>query len=365
MRKFIKMSLVGLNILCVLFLFLAHCSRIISPRDNECLQFIGLAFPGIIAVICLFFIFWIIKGSKWKYLSLISMIIGLGMIIDYFGNPFSWTGDKGTYSAMTYNVRLFGFYQWDDNIQIRDSMMVQLANADADVYCFQEFYFQDRPGGFETFPHVLKATNTTFKHEKYTHEFKHDQYFGVVTLSRHPIVNRGFIAFEEDFNNYCIYSDIVFPESDTVRVFNTHLASIHFRKDEYGLLEGKYQEMNQALGSVGEILSKLKNGFDRRSLQIERIMNVVSESPYPVILAGDFNDTPISYTYGIVREGLDDAYVDCRFGMGNTYNGPVPYLRIDHIFHDNQIEVETYDSPKVPWSDHFPVICSFEINKDK
>ena len=365
MRRFIKAGFVILNLIFVLLFYLSYRSTVVSPRENEYLPFIGLAFPGILLILLLFLLFWIIKKSKWKYLSLISLLLGISTMMDYFGNPFTWQKDEGSVKVMTYNVRLFGFYQWDENIQIRDSIMVLLAKEKADVYCFQEFYYQDRKGGFETFPYVLKATGADYKHEKYTHEFKHDQYFGVVTLSRHPIVNRGFIAFEEDFNNYCIYTDILLPSQDTIRVFNTHLASIHFRKDEYGLLEGKEEEMDGALGKFEEMLAKLKNGFDRRASQIDRIMKEVKESPYPVILAGDFNDTPISYTYGQISEELDDAFVDCGFGIGNTYNGPTPFFRIDHIFHDEQIDVHTYKVPNVPWSDHFPVICSFEIDKEE
>jgi len=364
MGRFIKTSLLLVNFFAVIALIGAYMSRSTTPLENGYLPFIGLAFPALSLLNLFFIAFWQINGSRWAMLSFFTMLLGFNAWLDYYGNPFTGNKEDGEYKILSHNVRLFGFYQWDENIQLRDSMMASLAEEQADILCFQEFYVHEEVGGFKTKPLVLKATKAPHMHEKYTHEFR-DQYFGVVTMSKHPILFKGNIEFAQDYNNYCIYTDILLPSDDTIRIFNAHLASIHFRKADYDLLEGEDKEMDKALGRAEDMMRKLKKAFERRAPQIEQIMEEVKKSPYPTILAGDFNDTPISYTYGLMRDALDDAYRDCEFGIGNTYNGPIPYLRIDHLFHDEQIDVHSYRVKHDPWSDHFPVICSFNLNKEE
>jgi endonuclease/exonuclease/phosphatase family metal-dependent hydrolase len=360
MRALTKRLLQGATLLAALALLASYASRWVSPSENEWLPFIGLGFPILLIINLAFLGFWLAKQSRWWILPLLIILIGWNPITDYFGLPLSGKNEPGAFKVLSQNVRLFGFYQWNENEQLRDSIMARLAREKADILCFQEFYFRDHGTGFQTMPYVLKATGAEFIHEKYTHVFRYDQYFGVATMSRHPIVNKGYIAFEEDFNNYCIYSDIVLPGGDTIRVFNTHLASIHFRNEEYGLLEGQGQDVDHIMGGAIGVLHKLSDGFQRRCSQIELVMAEVALSPYPAILCGDFNDTPISYTYGHVTEQLEDAH--SGFGLGNTYNGPVPFLRIDHIFYsDSNLELQEYRVPHDPWSDHFPLICSFDL----
>jgi endonuclease/exonuclease/phosphatase (EEP) superfamily protein YafD len=82
-------------------------------------------------------------------------------------------------------------------------------------------------------------------------------------------------------------------------------------------------------------------------------------SPYPVIVAGDFNDTPVSYTYRVMRRGLNDAFVEAGYGAGFTYRGKYPPNRIDYIIYGEGIECTDFDIVKVRYSDHYPVIAYF------
>src|SRR5690606_29465517 len=100
------------------------------------------------------------------------------------------------------------------------------------VFCFQEFYHDKKGKDFITKDSLVKLLDTPYEHERYTHEMRDQRYFGVATFSKYRIINKGEIAFENDPNNFCIYSDMII-NADTVRVFNAHIGSIRFQDDDY------------------------------------------------------------------------------------------------------------------------------------
>ena len=143
----------------------------------------------------------------------------------------------------------------------------------------------------------MQFLKTKNHHERYTHEMTGEQYFGVVTFSRYPIVNKGEIAFENDDNNYCIYTDIL-QASDTIRIFNAHLGSIRLQDSDYAVFgDQETGRVYQREVKEQKIIARQKVAFEKRAIQIEKVMEEVKKSPYPVILCGDFNDTPVSYCY--------------------------------------------------------------------
>ena len=75
------------------------------------------------------------------------------------------------------------------------------------------------------------------------------------------------------------------------------------------------------------------------------------ESPYPVVLAGDLNDSPMSYTCGHLRKGrVRDTFGVGDIGLGATHIGTVPGLRIDGILADTTltVHVQTHDELERP-----------------
>ena len=113
------------------------------------------------------------------------------------------------------------------------------------------------------------------------------------------------------------------------------------------------------MSNVTEIYKSLINGFASRSLQADRVKQHITTSPYPVIVAGDFNDTPVSYTYRKMRRGLRDAFVEAGYGAGFTYRGKYPPNRIDYILYNEEIECNDFDIVKARYSDHYPIIAYF------
>ena len=116
------------------------------------------------------------------------------------------------------------------------------------------------------------------------------------------------------------------------------------------------EELKKNVLSIGK---RLKNSFSKRAVQVEAIKIHINKSPYPVILCGDFNDTPNSYAYHKLSNGLKDAFVEQGVGLGRSYNGNFPSLRIDYILYSPELNIHSFNTKNVKLSDHFPILAGF------
>jgi endonuclease/exonuclease/phosphatase family metal-dependent hydrolase len=156
-----------------------------------------------------------------------------------------------------------------------------------------------------------------------------------------------------------IYSDIVI-EKDTFRIFNNHLQSFRLRRMERSLIEEiASPEDIQTMDEIKSLSVSLKQGFVRRAQQAQVVKNYIDKSPYPVIVAGDFNDTPVSYSYRKIRKGLNDSFVKSGYGAGFTYRGNYPPNRIDYILYDKSLINSYFEIVRIKYSDHYPIFAYF------
>ena len=89
---------------------------------------------------------------------------------------------------------------------------------------------------------------------------------------------------------------------------------------------------------------------------------IVQSTRSPLILCGDFNDTPVSYTYQTIRgDLLKDGFKSCGNGYGYTFHGFFDLLRIDFILYSQGIHPVSYYSLPQEWSDHNPVFMGFTL----
>jgi endonuclease/exonuclease/phosphatase family metal-dependent hydrolase len=228
-----------------------------------------------------------------------------------------------------------------------------------DIVCFQEFRKQEGEG--YTFQKILKL----LKPAKYFYSFydySNETGSGIAIFSKYPIIAKGRMLFRNTCN-ISMYNDIV-VKKDTIRIFNCHLQSIRFLKGDYDFIDSvqfSMSEKNKA--GIKTISYKLREAFKLRARQVDYISRLIEKSTYPVILCGDFNDTPVSYTYRHMKGNLNDAFRESGKGIGNTYNGKVPSFRIDYIFHSNIFASFSYKMRHEGYSDHFPVFCKISFKK--
>jgi endonuclease/exonuclease/phosphatase family metal-dependent hydrolase len=184
--------------------------------------------------------------------------------------------------------------------------------------------------------------------------------FALATFSRFKITGVGHVMTPNQ-NIFAIFTDIVMGR-DTIRVYNIHLQSIRFGKNDYSFYsqltdQARETDDNFHLGKgTFNIIAKLKKAFVTRANQVDILKNNIKRSPYPVIICGDFNDTPASYTYQQLSDGLHDSFRNAGQGfLASTYGGAFPSFRIDYILYDNTFTAYNYSRNTINLSDHYPV----------
>ncbi len=368
-RTFWTKILILINAFFVFCLLIAYLAPFISPDSVWMIAFFGLSYH-IFLIINLFFIFyWIFRQRWWFAFSLFVVLIGWGHLRTsfQFNIKKKFQPEDKVFKVLTYNVRNFDLFNytgsWKINHKNRKNIISFLQKESPDIICFQEYVFEEN-GHFKTGDTLKKLLTASNIHEHFTTK-SNSYHYGVATMSAYPIINKGVITFAEQSNNVCIYSDIKFMD-DTIRVYNAHLASIHFTIEDYKFTK-RLTNLNDAehqkefkKGFI-RIMRLLKNAFQRRADQAKILSKHLKSSPYPVIICGDFNDTPISYTYRSVAKGLNDAFVVAGKGFGVTYKKIFPNFRIDYILFSDFFEVLNYETIPVKYSDHHPIKAYLKV----
>lgn len=348
-----------LNIMALLALILSYLAAFISPAKIWWLALFGLSYEIILCINLLFIVYWLIFNRKKALIPSVLVIIGIGKIfgIFQFGSNDKSTEKKDGLKVMTFNVRLFDLYNWFHSTSTRSQIFDFLNKEQPDIICFQEFFSNTRKRPeFSNADTLHDILNAPYSHIVYTLTLRKTDHWGIAIYSKYPIINKVSHPFEERGGNIFIYADIKVNE-DTFRVFNTHLESVHFGWSSYHFIENlNNDDVNQSeIAGCLTILRKLKKAFIKRANQVEVLHDSINASPYPVILCGDFNDTPSSYSYAILADDLKDSFRECGSGLGKTYAGPFPSFRINYIFHDKKFSAESYYTHREKLSDHYAV----------
>ena len=156
--------------------------------------------------------------------------------------------------------------------------------------------------------------------------------------SRYPVVRARRIDTMMNF----VWADLRIGD-DTVRVFNNHLHTTAIRRDDNTYIENREFLGDEDMGKLRSMVSRLSENNKLRAAQADSVARMIAESPYPVIVCGDFNDTPVSYTYRTVSRGLKDAFREAGRGYSHTYRGFFDMLRIDYVLCSYEFEPLSYE----------------------
>jgi endonuclease/exonuclease/phosphatase family metal-dependent hydrolase len=352
------------TVVCLCALLLAYLCPFVSPSTFWLLPFFGLAYPIIFLLSLLLLVFWTLAWSKWAWVVLTIILVGSNLhlrMIALGSDPNELPRHGDVFHVMSYNVRLFDFYNWkkEDEHSNRNQIFDYVQAENPDLICFQEFYHQDKPTIFSTRDTLREILQIKDYHERYSQKLSGRQNYGIAMLSKYPMICKGDVVFsdeEDDDDNYCIYADIV-KNQDTFRVYNVHLQSIKFKQDDYAVFGEKNKHADFKKSNIRMMLDKLQIAFPKRAAQAHLVVQHIESSPYPIILCGDFNDTPLSYTYQQFNKKLKDAYRNCSWGIGATYAGKIPAGRIDYLFHSKELQSAQFKIQEGIFSDHRAISC--------
>jgi len=351
------------NILFSALLLLSYLSVYISPEHFAGFAFLGLIYSFLFLINIFFLIFWIFFRSWFLLISTISILIGWNYILNFI-QPGNQTEahytKKPVIKILSYNVRIFNLWEWSPGKDIGVQSFNFIRNSNANIVCLQEFYSMESKGK-NAEDSLLQNSGLKNAHISYSVINKKKYNHGIATFSSYPIIFKGNIVLNEN-DNFCIYSDIKINE-DTLRVYNIHLQSVHFGYDDYQLIENIESGDSIKVKQIRGVLNKLKRGYQKRAKQSEIIAKHIEKSKYPIVLCGDFNDTPNSYVYHVLTKYLIDSFCESGSGIGSTYIKRFSTFRIDYIMHSDDISSYRFSTPQIELSDHFPVECKIQINK--
>ena len=329
-------------------LITSQLAQVISPERIPLLAFAGLVFPYVL----LFFLaglmvrivrrFW--KGLWWPLVLLILIYPSIDKTIG-FGGAAEITKATESVSITSFNVRRFDEYNWIKDSETRADIFDWISSNPTEIMCFQEF------PSFEKNPIATLLDN----HKVYLTRRK----TGPATVTTLKVIRTiNWIPTGERYAKGLI-TDVV-KGNDTLRIYNVHLQSVGLSSEDYDAVR-----QGASVGDRTRLISRLMSAYSIRAAQSLSLRKHIDTSPYQVIVAGDFNDTPVSYALTTIIDGSDndkdlcDSFSSSSEGLGATYVGDIPGLRIDYILHSQSLSPHNFKTHDIELSDHKPVSANF------
>jgi endonuclease/exonuclease/phosphatase family metal-dependent hydrolase len=322
---------------------LAGLSARSNPAKFGYFSLLGTAMPYLLIGIFLLIFFW---RKNWLVLIPIGCLF---VVWTHFSAFVGWhifpeKPNKNAVRILTWNIGKLWAEKQNRNQRNQLFFRFVKKTVHPDIFCTQEM-------------------NVNFMQEvaqelemPYLHHFSD---FQTAIFSKFPIIDSGNVVFEKTANS-AIWADIKLPSGKKIRIFCAHLQSNKVSGDADKLAENAKIDDKETWDEVGGIFSKVNRGTKKRSRQAQVLAKNIESSPFPAILCGDLNDTPHSFTYHILTQKLSDPFRLHGFGLGTTYRGSIPLLRIDYILPTEKISTTNYQTLNSKLSDHDPVFC--EIN---
>ena len=369
-RRLTKNFFILSNIFVALLFLLGCYGYWFSPKYFWPIGFLTLSTFYFLLLLLVFFIFWLFVKPRLTLISVIALLLAfkpISNIIPFrLASAFTKVKPENSLRIMTWNVAQFDVLNNKKHPEVKNQMFDIIEEYRPDIACFQEMVAEDSTiknhGHIDEFSAKLNFPDCFYSYNS-KEDFWGYAHFGIIIFSKYPIINKKTISFyPNDYNSIFQYVDIV-KGADTIRVFNVHLQSLRFSRANLKYIDEPTAEKENTIKESKNIIGKFKTGFLKRQVQADRIRAEMGKSPYPVIITGDFNDVPNSYAYHTIGKDMKNAFAEKGSGLGRTFTGISPVLRIDNIFVDNKFEVQQFLRIPKKLSDHFPLITDVQLNK--
>ena len=350
LKNFTLHAMAGANIANIALMLLVGYSDRIDPLSHSHLAMAGLAFPIFLAVNMGFVVFWVLFRLRGVVIPLAGYLLCFGPLRTYMPFNRQHKVPEGAIKVMSYNVWNFGDWQTppgEDN-----AILDYLRRERPDILCLQEA--STVVIGQARVDAVLAPIY------QYKDTARVGSYDGLTLYSRYPILSRERIHYPSQGNQSMAYELKI--GADTVIVINNHLESTGFsteEKEQFHQLAKGEMKAKEAQNESRQVISKLAKAVRKRAPQADAVARYISRNcGRSIILCGDFNDSPISYTHRKIAENLTDCYVETGNGPGISYHRARIFVRIDNIMCSK--DWQPYGckvDDRVKLSDHYPILC--------
>ena len=355
--KMIVFILAVLAFLGLVAMVLSVVNAYINPQHFIWTTVFGLAFWEILIFNVVVFLLLLLMWSNKIWISVVALLIAIPGISKSFSFG-SKSKAESSIRVMSYNVHDFRHIDGEtDTERFANQVMDMVREQAPDILCCQEFSgFKSgvsRPQCIEDF-----AENVGFQYIYYNRKIN---YGGNVIFSKYPLAK---VTEDSGFgkgNTYGVMVSVDAGEKGKFHVANVHLLSYMITDSEIEKLTNTSERQN--LDTIGKtVLHKLSYAFQRRSEELQSVLNGMPPVGGPIIICGDFNEPPLSYNYRQMQKaGFVDTFTKAGFGIKPTYAGKLPLLRIDYIWANDNIKPLGFERLKCKASDHYPIMLDFKI----
>ncbi len=343
-KRFLTQLVLGANLCTLGLMWICILSTYLPPSTFPHASLLGLAFPVFLVTNIAFCLFWLIFKAKMIFVPLLGMALAGGFIMDY--SPLNFK-DKPTEEDSTLCVMSFNLDHLP-NTEKRDSFCHFISGINPDIICFQEF-----PGNW-----LNHGTGKTWMKANGYRLVQHRSR-SISILTRLPLVGDTLNITYPTRNNGSLACKVLY-EGDTLLVVSNHLESNQLTDED----KSQYKQAIVAPGkeqvkqSARMLARKMGEAARYRGAQTDTLCSIARQNEqYGIIMCGDFNDTPISYTYRELSQQLTNTFRESGYGVRWSYNQRSFPVRIDHIFISPQWEsLYTYIDRHTDVSDHYPII---------
>lgn len=349
-RKLKRMSLqmiAGANIATIIIMFILGNCDYFNPSVHPYLACGGMLYPLFLIFNLLFLVFWLLFHIRGVWIPILGYIIGFASLRVYL--PINVTFDvpsEGSIKILSYNVMAYGG-EYDGTYPIIE----YIRNSKADIVCLQEDIGEGK---------LRDKVNDRLSEYKYRDTTRIGISNCIGLYSKYPILSKERIEHVSKTNGSVAYR--LKMGNDTVLLINNHLENCHLSQDDrtsYRKLLRCQMEKDTASIESKKLIERLAISGSVRSRQIREIVNYIEKNKgESIILCGDFNDNPISYSRRMIAKELTDCYVKTGTGIGLSYNRKGFFVRIDNIMCSSDwTPYGCKIDNKIKESDHYPIYC--------
>lgn len=348
----------GATWISILMLWCCAASVYVSPAHCRWLGVLTLGFPFFVSGVLLMWVLILLFARRYWWVPLMGFAGCCLSLRTYFPINYPSPAPKDCIRVLSYNT--YGYGNRATDAQGRNVVGEYIKHSGADIVCVQE-------GGFgpgHKFDSLMVDICDRGRMQWDTINIR-DNIFTV--FSRYPILSKRRIC--ADGLNGAVEFRLLLGPGDTLRVVNCHLMSMHLNPED----RQKYVNLvrtndDDPESSSRMLLSKISQAAVARARQADRVAAYLdSVRGRNVLLCGDFNDSPISYTHHrICAAGLTDAHTSSGCGLGRSFNRDAIVVRIDNIMHSDHWQAyDCHVDQSITASDHYPITCSLKRRKLK
>lgn len=351
LKAFTSRLIAGANVVTVVLMFLVGFSGRINPDAHPMLSNANLFFPVFLVINLAFLVFWLLFKWRWALIPFMGYLLCYVPMRQYIPFNISRETPPGAIKILSYNVHGFSGLNSVDGTPRR--LLSYIAVQDADIVCLQEAHLSS-----------CRVMLDSILGELYPYqETVHAAEGGdcVAVLSKYPILRKERIEYPSRGNLSAAFY-LRLPK-DTLLVINNHLETTGLSPEDRSqfksLVKGELRDKEVVEETSKLLIYKLAEATSKRAPQARAVAEYIkAHHGQPMIVCGDFNDGPQSYSLHTVAQGLTDCYVATANGPGISYNRNGFFVRIDHILcSDDWVPYNCRVDRKIKDSDHYPIVC--------